>query len=59
MVGQLFGNFHRRAQTANLLRPDFVMADATRRGWIHSIRNFVLDGARLRKTPPRQPSITS
>jgi hypothetical protein len=46
MVGQLFGNFHRRAQTANLVRPDFVMADATRRGWIHSIRNFVLDGAR-------------
>jgi hypothetical protein len=45
MVGQLFGNFHRRAQTANLVRPDFVMADATRRGWIHSIRNFVLDGA--------------
>ena len=34
MVGQLFGNFHRRAQTANLVRPDFVMADATRRGWI-------------------------
>ena len=46
MVGQLFGNFHRRAEKANLLRPDFVMADATRRGWIHSIRNFVLDGAR-------------
>jgi hypothetical protein len=46
MVGQLFGNFHRRAQKANLLRPDFVMADATRRGWIHSIRNFVLDGAK-------------
>jgi hypothetical protein len=46
MVGQLFGNFHRRAQTANLGRPDFVMADATRRGWIHSIRNFVLDGAK-------------
>ena len=46
MVGQLFGNFHRRAEKANLIRPDFVMADATRRGWIHSIRNFVLDGAR-------------
>jgi hypothetical protein len=46
MVGQLFGNFHRRAEKANLVRPDFVMADATRRGWIHSIRNFVLDGAR-------------
>ncbi|HEX5914855.1 MAG TPA: hypothetical protein VFY54_17175, partial [Rubrobacter sp.] len=28
MVGQLFGNFHRRAQKANLIRPDFVMADA-------------------------------
>jgi len=46
MVGQLFGNFHRRAQTANLTRPDFVLADATRRGWIHSIRNFVLDAAK-------------
>jgi hypothetical protein len=46
MVGQLFGNFHRRAQTANLGRPDFVMADATQRGWIRSIRNFVLDGAK-------------
>ena len=46
MVGQLFGNFHRRAEKANLVRPDFVMADATRRGWIHSIRNFVLDGAK-------------
>ena len=46
MVGQLFGNFHRRAEKANLIRPDFVMADATRRGWIHSIRKFVLDGAR-------------
>jgi hypothetical protein len=29
MVGQLFGNFHRRAEKANLERPDFVMADAT------------------------------
>ena len=46
MVGQLFGDFHRRAEKDNLAPPDFVMADATRRGWIRSIRNFVLDGAR-------------
>lgn len=46
MVGQLFGNFHRRAQSANLSRPDFVMADSTRRGWTRSIRTFVLAGAK-------------
>jgi hypothetical protein len=46
MIGQLFGNFLRRAQGANLRRPDFVMADATREGWIRSIRNFALDGAK-------------
>ena len=46
MIGQIFGNFHRRAQAANLGRPDFIMADATREGWIRSIRNFALDGAK-------------
>ncbi len=46
MIGQLFGNFRRRAQGANLNRPDFIMADATREGWVHSIRNFALDGAK-------------
>ena len=46
MVGRLFGEFYGKAQTANLRRPDFVMGDATRKGWIRSIRTFVLDGAK-------------
>jgi hypothetical protein len=46
LVGRLFGEFYDRAQKSNLRRPDFVMADATRKGWIKSIRNFVLDGAK-------------
>jgi hypothetical protein len=46
LVGRLFGEFYDRAQKSNLGRPDFVMADATRKGWIRSIRNFVLDGAK-------------
>ena len=45
LVGRLFGEFHERAGKAHLERPDFVMSDATRRGWTRSIRNFVLDGA--------------
>jgi hypothetical protein len=46
LVGRLFGEFYDRAQKSHLQRPDFVMADATRRGWTKSIRNFVLDGAK-------------
>ncbi len=46
MVGRLFGEFHHRAPGSNLRRPDFIMANATRKGWIRSIRNFVLDGAK-------------
>ena len=47
MVGRLFGDFYARAQEGNLLSTDFIMGDPIRRGWIQSIRNFVLDGARL------------
>jgi len=47
MVGRLFGDFHARAQEGNLLSPDFIMGDPIRRGWIGSIRTFVLEGARL------------
>jgi Sulfotransferase domain len=43
MVGRLFGEFHDRALEVDLHRPDFVMADAAREGWIKGIRNFVLD----------------
>jgi len=47
MVGRLFGDFHARAQEGNLLSSDFIMGDPIRRGWIQSIRTFVLDGIRL------------
>jgi hypothetical protein len=46
MVGRLFGEFYARAPTDNLRSADFVMGDPIRTGWVRSIRNFVLDGAR-------------
>lgn len=46
LVGVLFGDFHERMGEARRKRPDFVMADATSRGWIRSVRRFILDGAR-------------
>jgi len=46
MVGRLFGEFYARAPKENLRSPDFVMGDPIRKGWIESVRNFVLDGAR-------------
>lgn len=45
-VGRLFGAFYSRAQKRQLASSDFIMGNATRKGWIKSIRNFVLDGAR-------------
>lgn len=45
LVGRLFGSFYSNMGEAHLRRPDFIMANSTRGGWIHSIRNFVLDGA--------------
>lgn len=44
-VGKLFGEFYNNETIANLSRANFIMGDPTRRGWIKSIRNFVLDGA--------------
>ena len=46
MVGRLFGEFYNQAQGVDLRRPDFIMGNATRKGWIKSIRSFVLDGAK-------------
>ena len=46
MVGRLFGEFYARAPKENLRSADFVMGDPIRKGWISSIRTFVLDGAR-------------
>ena len=54
LVGRLFGDFYARAPESNKTRPDFVMADATRRGWVRSVRNFVLDGAKY-AVPPLGP----
>jgi hypothetical protein len=45
LVGKLFGEFYNQETVVNLSRTDFVMGDPIRRGWIKSIRNFVLDGA--------------
>lgn len=45
MVGALFGDFYARAPKENLRSADYVMGDPIRTGWIHSVRNFVLDGA--------------
>ena len=46
MVGRLFGEFYSRAPKENLRSADFVMGDPIRKGWIGSVRNFVLDAAR-------------
>jgi hypothetical protein len=45
-VGRLFGNFYEEAKVQSLSRPHFIMGDSTRKGWLRSIRNFVLDGAK-------------
>jgi hypothetical protein len=45
LVGQLFGEFHSRVPEVELSRPDFILANATRKGWIRAIRNFVLECA--------------
>jgi len=46
MVGKLFGRFYNGAQTGQLSSPKFILGNPTRSGWIKSVRNFVLDGAR-------------
>lgn len=45
-VGQLFGNFYKKAQKGQLASQNFILGEPTRKGWANSIRNFVLDGAR-------------
>lgn len=45
-VGKLFGDFYNNETEANLSRANFILGDPVRKGWIKSIRNFVLDGAR-------------
>jgi hypothetical protein len=45
MVGRLFGEFYARTPKENKRSAHFIMGDPIRRGWVRSIRNFVLDGA--------------
>jgi Sulfotransferase family len=45
MVGMLFGEFYDKTQAGNVRSADFIMGDPVRKGWIRSIRNFILDGA--------------
>jgi hypothetical protein len=45
MVGQLFGSFYKHAQAGQLNSANFILGEPTRKGWMKSIRNFVLDGA--------------
>jgi hypothetical protein len=44
-VGKLFGDFYNNETVANLSRANFIMGDPVRKGWISSIRSFVLNGA--------------
>jgi hypothetical protein len=44
-VGRLFGDFYEDAKVQALPRAHFIMGEPIRKGWVRSIRNFVLDGA--------------
>ncbi len=47
-VGTLFGGFYGNAGANQLKTSNFIMTERYRRTWINSIRNLVLDGARVR-----------
>ena len=46
LVGRLFGDFYYNGTVVDLPRGHFIMGTPTRRGWIKSIRHFVLSGAK-------------
>ena len=45
MVGRLFGEFYARSPRDNKRSADFIMGEPIRKGWVRSVRLFVLDGA--------------
>jgi hypothetical protein len=53
-VGRLFGEFHARAQEAQLGSSSFILGDPTRAAWTGALRNFVLQTALA-----ANPSLTS
>jgi hypothetical protein len=46
LVGKLFGEFYERSEKGQKRARNFIMGAAVRKGWIRSIRKFVIDGAR-------------
>ncbi len=47
-VGSLFGGFYGNSGPNQLKARNYIVAEPHRKTWINSIRNFVLDGARVR-----------
>ena len=47
-LGELFGSFYNNARKDLLLNEDFILGESYREGWLRSIRNFALEGARMR-----------
>ena len=48
MVGELFGSFYSNARKDQLPSRQYIMSDLYRESWLRSIRDFVLDGAKVR-----------
>lgn len=45
LIGRLFGQFYNETPKGHRDRAGFVLGEPTRKGWIRSMRNFVLDSA--------------
>jgi len=45
LIGSLFGSFYGATPKGHRKRASFVFGEPIRKGWVRSIRNFVLDGA--------------
>jgi hypothetical protein len=54
MLGELFGSFYSNARKDQLPSKSYILGEPYRESWLHSIRNFVIDGARA-----RHPRLTS
>lgn len=53
-LGELFGRFYNEARQDQLPSRNFIFSEHFRESWLCSIRNFVLEGARV-----RYPKLTS
>lgn len=48
MLGELFGSFYSNARKDQIPSRQYILSEPFRESWIRSIRDFVLDGARVR-----------